>query len=82
MPNVVDDDHRGAAAAVREMLQVYEESRDIIETGLYRPGTRQDVDRAIRALPLILDFISQDADETATPDDTLAALRAIIQEAA
>lgn len=82
MPNVVDDDHRGAAAAVREMLQVYEESRDIIETGLYRPGTRQDVDRAIRALPLILDFISQDADETATPDDTLAALRVIIQEAA
>jgi flagellum-specific ATP synthase len=70
MGDVVDQEHRRAATAILNVLQAREETRDLIETGLYRPGTRREVDEGIRVLPAVQDLIRQERDENGSPDQT------------
>jgi FliI/YscN family ATPase len=70
MPEVVDPDQRRSAAQVRRLLQAYEEARDLVDAGLYRPGANGDVDRALRLMPRLLAFIAQTPSETSEPPAT------------
>jgi flagellum-specific ATP synthase len=63
MPAVASSEHRGAAALVRRLLAAYTRSEDLVRIGAYRPGADEDLDRALRARPLMRDFLAQDATE-------------------
>ena len=60
MADVVDDDHRMAAANYRRLWAAYEENRDLILMGAYRPGNDPVIDEAVKRRQEILDFIRQD----------------------
>jgi flagellum-specific ATP synthase len=60
MADVVPDEHRMAAAVYRRLWAAYEENRDLILMGAYRPGNDPVIDEAVRRRQEILDFIRQD----------------------
>lgn len=50
-----------AAQSVRRNFAVYQESRDMIESGIYQPGSNPEIDRAVRLHPEIAGFLRQDS---------------------
>lgn len=63
MADVVTDEHRHAASAYRRLWAAYEENRDIILMGAYRPGNDPVIDAAVARRPELLEFLRQDARE-------------------
>ncbi|MGQ7829961.1 FliI/YscN family ATPase [Altererythrobacter sp. Z27] len=48
-----------AAQSVRRNFAVYQESRDMIESGIYQSGSNPEIDRAVRLQSEIADFLRQ-----------------------
>ena len=63
MPAVAEADHREAAALVRRLLAAYARSEDLVRIGAYKAGADEDLDRALRARPLLREFLTQGAQE-------------------
>jgi flagellum-specific ATP synthase len=59
MADIADTEQKAAAARVRRLWAVAEENRDLLLMGAYRPGADAQVDEALEARPLILDFLAQ-----------------------
>src|SRR3546814_1818321 len=74
MADVVPDEHRMAAAAYRRLWAAYEENRDLILMGAYRPGNDPVIDEAVQRRQEILDFIRQDQKSFIDLDTSAAAL--------
>jgi flagellum-specific ATP synthase len=69
MPYVVTDEHSKAAATVRRVLSTWARSEDLVRIGAYKPGTDQDIDRALRFLPAIRSYLVQSSREPETFGD-------------
>ncbi|HVV84108.1 MAG TPA: EscN/YscN/HrcN family type III secretion system ATPase, partial [Kofleriaceae bacterium] len=70
-------DQRAAAAAVRRWLATYDERRDLIAVGAYKPGADRALDEAVARQPAVQEFLRQpdgDASPAATTLERLAAL--------
>ena len=63
MPSVAGTEHREAAALVRRLLAAYARSEDLVRIGAYKPGSDEDLDRALQARPFLLEFMAQEASE-------------------
>jgi type III secretion protein N (ATPase) len=63
MDELVDDEHRRAAARVREVLAIYERQRDLVLLGAYRKGADKATDDALARLPAVEAFLRQKRDE-------------------
>ncbi len=59
MADVVDPDHAAAAVAFRRLWSVYEENRDLILMGAYKPGGDALIDEAIARRREMLAFLGQ-----------------------
>jgi flagellum-specific ATP synthase len=77
MPAVTTPEHRGRAAMVRRLLAAHARSEDLIRIGAYKAGTDEDLDRAIRAMPLLREFLEQGSDERVTTHETIRRLNAM-----
>ena len=75
--DLADNDQREAARKCRAWLARYEESRILVESGMYKAGADPDLDAAIAARRELGTFLMQDSDETADFTATLAALSAL-----
>lgn len=67
-------EQRRAATALTADLSTYENSRTMIESGIYTTGTDRCIDRAIAARPAQLAFLRQRQEEAAPLDASLTAL--------
>ena len=74
MADVVDDEHLAAAAAYRRLWAAYEENRDLILMGAYRPGNDPIIDEAVARRQEVLDFLRQDVKSRIDLDSSAAAL--------
>ena len=74
MPSVAGPEHRESAAVVRRLLSAYARSEDLVRIGAYRPGSDEDLDRALKARPLLREFLVQEAGEATRFADCLAGL--------
>jgi flagellum-specific ATP synthase len=63
MPAVAGPEQRQAAAQIRRLLSAYARSEDLVRIGAYRMGADEDLDRALRARPLLREFLAQPAEE-------------------
>ncbi|OXS78550.1 flagellar protein export ATPase FliI [Domibacillus enclensis] len=70
MPHIVSRDHYDAAVAVRDSLNTYLNSEDLINIGAYKKGSSPDIDRAIQNYQPILSFLKQRTDEQVTLDES------------
>jgi flagellum-specific ATP synthase len=76
MADVSDDEHMRAAAVYRALWAAYEENRDLILMGAYRPGNDPLIDEAVNRRQEVLDFLRQGMKERISMDDSIAALQA------
>ena len=75
MADVVTNEHRGAASAFRQLWAAYEENRDLILMGAYRPGNDPVIDAAVARRQELLAFLRQDAREHVNFEASTAALQ-------
>jgi flagellum-specific ATP synthase len=77
MPAVTTPEHRAKASTARRLLAAHARSEDLIRIGAYKPGTDDDLDRAMRAMPLLREFLEQGSRERVSMEDTVARLNAM-----
>ena len=78
MPRLVDPQHLAAAAQARADLALYEEKRDLVLLGAYRPGSDVRLDAAIARVPEIEAFLLKRAHERADFAETIATLQQLV----
>ncbi len=74
---VVGEGHREAAAKLRRLLAIYEEGRDLVELGAYQPGSNPALDRALRLIEPLNEFLRQSVHAPTTLAETTARLEAL-----
>jgi flagellum-specific ATP synthase len=74
MADIVSDAHLAAAANYRRLWSAYEENRDLILMGAYRPGNDATIDEAVERRQQLLDFLRQNSRSTIDADSSIAAL--------
>ncbi len=74
MPAVTTPEHREQAAIARRLLAAHARSEDLVRIGAYKAGTDEELDRAMRAMPLLREFLEQGSMERVTMEDTIARL--------
>jgi flagellum-specific ATP synthase len=77
MPAVTSAEHRGQASTARRLLAAHARSEDLIRIGAYKAGTDEDLDRAMRAMPVLRAFLEQGSKERVSMEDTVARLNAM-----
>jgi flagellum-specific ATP synthase len=78
MPVVINDEHARAAGSIRRVLSSWTRSEDLIRIGAYRPGTDQDIDRAIQFRPAIRKYLMQGAREAESFADARSQLLRLV----
>jgi flagellum-specific ATP synthase len=75
---LIDPAHAELARRVREVYSGYEELRDLVQVGAYRPGNDPNADRVIQLFPRLTEFFKQGRSERRTLEATLGALLALL----
>lgn len=68
------------AEASMQIWDAFENSKDMVDYGAYKPGINPSLDRAIRLMPELKRFFAQRIDESIARADTLRQLSAIVGE--
>ncbi len=63
MNNIVGKDHIKLAQIFRSIYSKYEENKDVIQLGIYKKGSDEELDIAIALHENLMQFLSQDIDE-------------------
>ena len=71
MNDIVTNEHKAAAAKLRNMLAVYQKNSDLINIGAYIKGTDANIDKAIDLNEIINTFLTQSTDESCPFDETI-----------
>lgn len=80
MPDVTTPEHRRVAGQVREAMAVYSNARDLINIGAYVGGSNPQIDRAIRHMPAVTEFLRQPPEEPSSWETTQLRLAGIFAE--
>jgi flagellum-specific ATP synthase len=76
MADVTDEQHLRSAAMYRALWAAYEENRDLILMGAYRPGNDVLIDEAVSRRQDVLDFLRQSQKQQISIVDSVAELEA------
>jgi flagellum-specific ATP synthase len=60
---LVTADQRSLVRKFRRLMATWEENRDLVAVGAYRPGTDPDLDEALQRRGALRSFLQQDSDE-------------------
>ena len=67
-------EHKAAAAKMRTLMSLYRESKDMIDVGMYNPGSNPRLDIAIEYMPQINAFLQQRVSDSVSMDSTISTL--------
>ena len=81
MVDVVTRDHSIAADRLKQLINVYNENKDLILMGGYAPGQDPDLDEAYKKWPKIVEFLKQSPSKVERFDNAAQALTALLKEA-
>lgn len=81
MTGIASDDHKKAAAKLREVLATYEKQRDLILLGAYQYGTDPKTDYAIDKIEEIENFLKQGLRENDDFNTTISKLVEMFSDA-
>ncbi len=74
MTGIVPEEHKQAAAKLREVLATYEKQRDLILLGAYQYGTDPKTDYAIDRIDAVEEFLRQRTEENTPFDEAIQQL--------
>ena len=77
MPAVTTPEHLKKASLLRQLLSSYTASEDLLRLGAYTKGNDATLDRAVRALPQLNEFLQQDRRERAPLAENIQRLMAL-----
>ncbi len=66
------------ARSLRQIIGTYNQSRDLVTLGAWRPGGNPALDQAVALWPLVQQYLDQDLSERATFTDSLERLAALL----
>lgn len=82
MSECVDNLWQDNAIVLKKIYAKYRENEDMISIGAYQPGSDSELDRSIKLLPDIVDFISQKTIENITLEDSRVQLNSLVRKSA
>lgn len=71
MNDIVSDEHKRAAAKIRDILSVYYQNYDLISIGAYKPGMNHKLDEAVKKIDAVDAFLCQKVNEKFSYEDIL-----------
>ena len=71
MSAIATPEHKQAAAKMRTIMSLYRENKDLIDVGMYQPGSNPRLDTAIEMMPQVNAFLQQRTDESVTMEGTI-----------
>lgn len=71
---ITSKEQQEAAAKLRKIMALYRENKDLIDVGMYQPGTNPKLDTAIEMMPQINAFLQQKTAESVTMKSTISTL--------
>ncbi len=77
MNDIVSDEHKQAAAKIRDLLSVYYQNYDLISIGAYKPGMNFRLDEAVKKIDPINAFLCQKVNEKFSYEDTLNMMKGL-----
>ena len=70
MTDITSEEHKAAAARLRNLLSTYNQNYDLISIGAYKPGMNQKLDEAVGKIDQINQFLTQRVDESFPYEET------------
>ena len=74
MSAIASPEHKEAAAKMRKILAMYRENKDLIDVGMYQPGSNPKLDTAIEMMPKINGFLQQRTSDSVNMQNTIDTL--------
>jgi len=71
---ITSREQQDAASKMRKILALYRENKDLIDVGMYQPGTNHKLDTAIEMMPQINAFLQQRTADSVDMDSTISTL--------
>lgn len=71
MSAIASSEHKEAAAKMRKILAMYRENKDLIDVGMYQPGSNPKLDIAIEMIPKINGFLQQRTSDSVNMQNTI-----------
>jgi flagellum-specific ATP synthase len=81
MKSVSSVEHVKLAQKLRETLAVYKEAEDLINIGAYKPGSNVRIDRAVKVIDGLNDFLKQAVEDPSNFNQTMRRMQQIFQGA-
>lgn len=81
MNNIVSKDHIQFAQLFRSIYSKYQENKDVIQLGIYKRGSDEELDIAIMLHDKLMKFLSQDVNERATLEEAITSLANLFEQA-
>lgn len=77
---ITDKEQQAAAAKMRKLLAMYRENKDLIDVGMYQPGTNPKLDTAIELMPQINAFLQQRVSDSVNMQNTISTLKEMMAD--
>lgn len=74
MSSIATPEHKAAAGKMRAIMALYRENKDLIDVGMYQPGSNPKLDIAIEMMPKINAFLQQRTSDIVSMDTTISTL--------
>lgn len=68
---LVDDNHKRIIREIVRLFSLYDESKDMIDLGVYEPGRNIDLDKALDVVPKVRTLLSQASEEVIDMGDLM-----------
>ncbi len=78
MTQITTAEHQKVARDFRHYFSLYEQNKDLLNVGAYKPGSNPDLDRAIELQPYLQGFLRQGMNEKVSLQESLDQLTTII----
>lgn len=79
MSEIASDEHKEAAAKLRNLLSTYNSNYDLVSIGAYKKGTNRALDEALRKIDKINAFLQQKTTEAFSFDQTVKMLEEAVK---
>jgi len=76
--DLASKEERSLVRRTLKLLSVHAASRELIEVGAYRPGSNPELDAALKLVPALEEFLSQEPDAHTSRSEAFRQLRAIV----
>ena len=78
MRAVASSDHAKLAQKLRENLAVYKEAEDLINIGAYKPGSNPKIDKAVKLIDGLNEYLCQKVEESGDFNQAIRSLQGLL----